>query len=125
MIRLLALLFITWRVWLFTFLFLGIVFTPLKFHFLGGGLEHYVVYPWFWGWSNFDGEHYLAIAQHGYGNGEQAFFPLYPSLIKISTWLWTQSVYHLQITGLVISNVSFFVGLIGLWKLIRLDFKEN
>lgn len=125
MIKFLTLLFITWKAWLFTFLFLGIAFTPLKFHFLGGGLEHYVVSPWFWSWSNFDGEHYLAIAQHGYGNGEQAFFPLYPMLMKVLVWPWKESVFHLQIAGLIISNTSFFVGLIGLWKLIGLDYKKS
>lgn len=125
MVKFLTLLFITWKAWLFTFLFLGIAFTPLRFNFLGGGLEHYVVSPWFWSWSNFDGEHYLAIAQHGYGNGEQAFFPLYTILMKILVWPWKESIFHLQIAGLIISNISFFVGLIGLWKLVRLDYKKN
>lgn len=40
-----------------------------------------------WSWANFDGEHYLNIAQHGYqtirGQSEYAFFPLYPLLINL------------------------------------------
>lgn len=40
-----------------------------------------------WSWANFDGEHYLSIAQHGYqtirGQSEYAFFPLYPLLINL------------------------------------------
>lgn len=40
-----------------------------------------------WSWANFDGEHYLNIAQHGYqvirGQSEYAFFPLYPLLISL------------------------------------------
>ena len=39
-----------------------------------------------WAWANFDGEHYLGIAQHGYrviaGQSEYAFFPLLPLLIN-------------------------------------------
>lgn len=121
----LVLLFITWKAWVFAFLFFGVAITPLQFHFLGGGVEHYVVSPWFWGWGNFDGEHYLSIAHNGYGNGEQAFFPLYPLLMKVLIWPWKEDIYFLQAAGVVISNLSFLIGIFGLWKLIRLDFREN
>lgn len=116
---------VTWKIWLVVFLLLGVVFIPLRLDFLGGGVDHYSRYPWFWAWSNFDGEHYLAIAQHGYGEGEQAFFPLYSILMKFLVWPVRGDLYFLQIAGLVISYVSFFVGLLGLWKLIKLDFKQN
>lgn len=40
-----------------------------------------------WSWANFDGAHYLNIAQNGYqmilGQSEYAFFPLYPLLINL------------------------------------------
>lgn len=40
-----------------------------------------------WSWANFDGEHYLRIAQLGYqtvlGQSEYAFFPLFPLLINL------------------------------------------
>lgn len=39
-----------------------------------------------WSWANFDGAHYLNIAQNGYqtilGQSEYAFFPLFPLLIN-------------------------------------------
>jgi GT2 family glycosyltransferase len=42
-----------------------------------------------WSWANFDGEHYLGIAQHGYrviaGQSEYAFFPIFPLLINLLT----------------------------------------
>ena len=42
-----------------------------------------------WSWANFDGEHYLNIAKHGYqtigGQSEYAFFPLYPLLISLTS----------------------------------------
>ncbi|MCX6706189.1 MAG: hypothetical protein NTV24_03765, partial [Candidatus Woesebacteria bacterium] len=67
-----------------------------------------------WAWANFDGEHYLAIAKEGYHLAEQAFFPLYPLLIKFfggGAW-----------SGLFISNTAFFLALVGLYKLLRIDY---
>lgn len=117
--------FIAWKVWVFVFLLFAVYFVPQRLDFLGGGAEHYVRYPWFWAWGNFDGEHYLAIAQHGYGNGEQAFFPLYPLLMRFLVWPFRGDLYFLQASGLIISNIVFLIGLVGLWKLIKLDFKNN
>lgn len=99
------------------FLFLAIKFLPLQPHFLGGGMANYLKAPWLWAWANFDGEHYLAIAQSGYGFAEEAFFPLYPFLIRIlGETVWG---------GLVISNLAFLTALFGLYRLVKLDFKEN
>ncbi|MBI4089670.1 MAG: glycosyltransferase family 39 protein, partial [Candidatus Levybacteria bacterium] len=124
-IKFLITLFIVWKIWVIVFLLFAVVFIPLRLHFLGGGLEHYLRLPWFWAWGNFDGEHYLAIAQHGYGNGEQAFFPLYPVLMRLLVWPFRGDVYFLQAAGLFISNFAFFLTLLGLWKLVRLDFKKS
>ena len=118
-------LFVTWKVWTIVFLLFAFYFLPQRFDFLGGGLEHYFRVPWFWAWANFDGEHYLSIAQSGYGNGEHAFFPLYPLLMRFLVWPFRGDLYFLQFAGILISNVSFLIGLFGLWKLVRLDVKEN
>lgn len=117
--------FLAWKIWTIVFLFFGVTFISLRLHFLGGGLEHYLALPWFWAWANFDGEHYLAIAQHGYGNGEQAFFPLYPILMRLLAWPVRGDLFFLQVSGLLISHIAFFLGLLGLWKLVRFDFKED
>ena len=117
--------FLTWKIWTIVFLFFAFYFVPQRFDFLGGGVEHYLRYPWFWAWANFDGEHYLSIAQSGYGRGEQAFFPLYPLLMRFLVWPFRGDLYFLQSAGLLISNLSFLLGLLGLWKLIKLDFKET
>lgn len=109
--------FLSWRIITIIFLFFGLYFLPQSQNFLGGGMANYLKNPFLWAWANFDGEHYLSIAQNGYGNGEQAFFPLYPLLIKIlggSVW-----------AGLIISNMSFLVALYGFYKLIRIDFSEK
>lgn len=63
--------------------------------------------------SNFDGAHYLLIAKGGYGQFQQAFFPLYPLLINIFSKLFS----NLLITGLLISWVTLFFGLIFFKKL--------
>ena len=117
--------FIFWRVFLFILLFISIKVLPLQHILIGGGLENYVRAPWFWAWANFDGEHYLAIAQSGYGNGEQPFFPLYPFLIRIVGGFFGGSLVNYNWAGLLISNISFLVAMLGFYKLIRLDFPEK
>jgi hypothetical protein len=114
--------FVTWRAVLYVFLFFAIRFLPLQKNFLGGGMANYLSAPWFWAWSNFDGEHYLAIAQHGYGFAEQAFFPLYPLLIRI---FGGKTLLNLNIAGFLISNSAFLLALVGFYKLVCLDFSEK
>ncbi len=58
--------------------------------------------------ANFDGVHYLRIAKDGYGYAQQAFFPLYPSLINLTGSL-VQKNY--LIAGLLISYTAFLAGL--------------
>lgn len=72
---------------------------------------------WFWG--GFDGVHYLNIAEKGYEYGlTQAFFPLYPLLIR-----WLNVFDNRLITGLIITHLSFAGFLYFFVKLGRLDFK--
>src|SRR4030042_2473530 len=66
-------------------------------------LPHWIVSK-----ANFDGIFYLRIAQNGYSQFEQAFFPLYPFLIKSLSPIFAN---NLLITGLIISNACFVVGL--------------
>jgi len=72
---------------------------------------------WVWGFGNFDGVHYLRIAQNGYfAEYTQAFLPLYPIIIRILNFfpkgnldlnLYTDPSYFY--TGLILS-VLFFIG---------------
>lgn len=117
---------LAWRIWTLVFLFFAAALIPLHSQFLGGELKDQLAQPWFWAWSNFDGENYLSIAQRGYFNlGEQAFFPLYPLLMRFVVWPLRDNMVALGVSGLVISHASFFLGLLGLWKLVRIDFKES
>lgn len=109
--------FLSWRILLFVILFFAVKFVPLQQNFLGGGMQSYLRSPWLWAWANFDGEHYLSIAKDGYHLAEQAFFPLYPLLIKLlGGGVWS---------GLIISNTSFFLALVGLFKLLRIDYSDK
>ena len=124
-------LFIGWRILLFIYLFLAIGILPLRLNFLGGGLENYLKNPLIWSWLNFDGEHYLSIAQRGYQDLEYFFFPTYPILLRTITEIFVLpfqteiSTINYVLSGLFISNLAFLIGLIGLVKLIKFDYEED
>lgn len=63
--------------------------------------------------ANFDGIHYLLIARNGYSQFEQAFFPLFPLLIKYLTPVFFNNG---LIAGLFLSNFSFLLGLFVIYK---------
>ena len=75
------------------------------------GLPHFV-----WSFGNFDGVHYLGIAKNAYADQyTQVFFPLYPALIKLVSYL---TLGNLLISALLISNVASLFALIIFYKLI-------
>jgi len=118
--------FLIWRIVLFVIAFISSKYIPLQKILLGGGLENYLKHPLFWGWANFDGEHYIAIAQNGfYGLAEQAFFPLYIILIRFISGLFNGSIGRFNLSGLLISNISFLIGLVGFYKLLRIDYESK
>ena len=69
---------------------------------------------WISAMANFDGIHYLQIAKNGYSQWEQAFFPLFPLLIRIISFI----IPNFLVAALVISSVSFAVGLFFFNKLL-------
>ncbi|MBV8530654.1 MAG: hypothetical protein JO104_05000 [Candidatus Eremiobacteraeota bacterium] len=69
-------------------------------------------------WGRWDAVHYLDIATRGYQGTDMAFFPLYPLLIRI---VGSLAGNHL-IGGLLISNASFFFGLLYLYKLLEHEY---
>ena len=80
---------------------------------------------WIWGFGNFDGVHYLRLAQNGYtAEYSQAFFPLYPLIIRLfnilpkgnlDLSLYTDPSYFY--VGIILSNVLFVFALYFLYKL--------
>jgi Gpi18-like mannosyltransferase len=72
-----------------------------------------------WNRANFDGDHYLKIARNGYGLYQQAFFPLYPKLIRLAgQFLGGRDL----IGALLISNLSFLLGMFVFYKLVQFDY---
>jgi hypothetical protein len=72
-------------------------------------------------WGRWDAVHYLDIATKGYQGTDMAFFPLFPTLIRIvGSFVGS----HL-IAGLLISNVSFFFGLLYLYKLLEHEYDRS
>ncbi len=77
---------------------------------------------WLWYWGNFDGVHYLNIAKVGYEYGlTQAFFPVYPLLIRFFSYFWGQPL----VTALVISHLCFIGFIYFFIKLGRYDFSRS
>jgi len=116
-------LFLLWRGFDFFIIMLAAKLIPyLGFFPYGEILPGYHLPEWVSKLANFDGVHYLLIAQQGYMQYEQAYFPLYPLLINILNPLFLKNT---LLTSLVISNVSFLIGLIILSRVLSDYLKKN
>lgn len=110
--------FFSWRILLFILAYFspkvitvfGAKFPYYHERLIQSGLPHFL-----WSFGNFDGVHYLGIASNFYDfQYTQAFFPLYPLLIRFLSPVFMG---NLLITGLVISNTFFLLGLVVFYKL--------
>lgn len=111
-----------WRVAITLAALAGVQFLPFKpsFPYRDVLLEPYGN-PLLYSWANFDGVHYLHIAQSGYfADFTQAFFPIYPFLIKYFGYIIPS---HLLV-GLLISHLSLALSLWFLYRLLRLDYSD-
>ena len=75
-----------------------------------------------------DTYHYFYIAQHWYDSNPAddqynfiVFFPLYPLLIKLITFNYN----YVNLSALIVSNVSSVIALFYLFKLTKLDFDDG
>ena len=113
--------FILWQVLIAGIIFLGQRYIPSSLSYLYTE-KRVVNLPLLWSRANFDGIHYLDIARKGYGIYQQAFFPLYPRLINLLTPVFDRRD---LVAGWFISLVNFFLGLVLLVKLVKLDYEEK
>lgn len=123
---LLILLTSLWRIGLFvTAAIAPRVLSPFKESFPYSELLVATGLPWWlWSWGNFDGVHYIGIAQTQYGAYfTQAFFPLYPLLMAITGNVlfflhdpWSRFV----VAGIFISSVSL-IGVLWLFGKLTKD----
>jgi hypothetical protein len=113
------LLFIIWRVVDFFVIYFSQKIIPyLGFFPYANQLPLYHLPNWLSALANFDGLHYLTIAKNGYQQFEQAFFPFYPVLIKLFSPIFAD---NRLLSGIIISNLSFLIGLIIFYKYLYLS----
>ncbi|MEK7090953.1 MAG: mannosyltransferase family protein [Patescibacteria group bacterium] len=96
---------------------------PLRETYLGSGTQGYMEKPWFYSRENFDGMHYTYIARRGYGYSQQAFFPLYPAIMRRIMTL--PILNNAVLAGILVSVVSFLAGLYLFTKLALLDYSPT
>lgn len=117
---------VIWKVILFLAAIAAYELIPLySRHLLGGGINLYLTKYYVFPWANFDGEHFIALAQFGYQEYTQAFFPLYPWIMSISNYIPGDRLTLLAESGLILSSISFFAAVLFFYKLLRLDYTAN
>lgn len=117
--------FLVWRIGLFIVAFLSVLLLPQfgsRFPYWDTTLVTTNLPTWIWGFGNFDGVHYLRLVIYGYEGSQfsQAFFPLYPLLIKLLT---IKDQYF--VTAELISNIFFLIGIFIFYRLLKFDFNEK
>lgn len=123
-------LFVIWRLILFAVAFISPFIIPtfgdrFPYHekLINSKLPHFI-----WSFGNFDGVHYLGIADERYTNDfTQAFFPLYPILTRFSSELIFGNVRftNLIISAILISNVAFLFAIFIFYKLVKGKYNEK
>lgn len=130
--------FTLWRVALFVVAFIStFLITKFggRFPYADRVLEITKLPSWIWGFGNFDGVHYLRIAQNGYtADYSQAFFPLFPSLINIVSNLFPK-IANLDMAlytdpaffyaGILVSNAFLLLALYFYYQVIKIEFNEK
>lgn len=73
--------------------------------------------------KNWDGQHYTYLAQFWYSPNQanNAFFPLYPAVVKILNYL----LQNIIISGLIISNIFSLIGIIYFFKITKKLFSSS
>ncbi len=120
-------LFCGWRAILFLIGIIAPLFLPYKpsFPYFDELLPIYHLPQWIYSWANFDGVHYLTIADKGYiGTGSiQAFFPLFPFVILHGIKLLLGGHFNGLFWGLLVSNLAT-LGLLIIWFAFVKKFKN-
>ncbi len=115
--------FLFWRVLLILAIIPAMFFVPLRDGYTNLSKTTGLIYNLYNTWSNFDGAHYLQLARVGYDKPTThliyAFLPVYPWLIRQFSFLGTLG------SALTISHISFFLSLLLLYKLLRLDWSKK
>lgn len=116
--------FVAWKLVIYFFSLIAISLMPIdkeSLSFIGTKIFPKANY-FDWIWANYDGNHYLTIAESGYNRFNAAFFPFLPLLINL-----TQKIFNSDFlkTGIFVCNLSFFAALFVIYKIVLLDFKPS
>jgi hypothetical protein len=123
MIKKILSVFVVWRVLILMLALAGIYLLPLRKTFTAYSQEFGRNFPYFvWIWGNFDGYHYMKVAQQGYNPARLPFFPFYPLSVR-----FMHLVFHFPflISGLIVSHITFIISLIVLYQLLKIDKRQN
>lgn len=122
-IKKILILFFVWRMTLFVIAFLSTILISkfgARFPYSNELLASTKLPDWIWGFGNFDGVHYLTIANSGYmAQYTQVFFPLYPMFLGMLNFIGSFQA------GLMVSNLLFLVSLFLYFKLLIVDYSQN
>jgi len=117
--------FLSWRIIIFLLAIPAFFFLPLHSGFTSLSSSNYF-HNFFSMWANFNGANFLTMAAHGntipgYLGVFYSFAPVFPWLINTLNLV----VHNYLASGLIISNLAFFLALYFLYQLFRLDYKEE
>lgn len=120
--------FVVWKAVIFLAIIIGFGLFPmvsqnLKYTYVFSlGKQDTLWNSLFFSGVNFDGQHYLYIAQRGYVE-EGRFMPVFPFLIYMISL--GQNVVWAAISSVTLVNVIFFVDLVLLFKILKSQFSEK
>jgi len=131
LIKLPLLIIIVWRLWLFIVAFFAIHAISRfgnSFPYVNTVLEPTGFPSWVWGFGNFDGVHYLRLAQNGYADAYyQAFFPFFPLVVRFFNVFSRNVLLDTRVfvdpsffyTGMILANLFIFFSLLVLRKMVE------
>jgi hypothetical protein len=107
--------------WAFPLIVFAITWLLILAAWYGSDVIYRQGHPWTWHFLFKDAGFYLAIAEHGYpvhlrfpAAGRAAFFPLFPLLIRLTSYLTGGSC---LIAGLIVSVLAGAASAVGVWAL--------
>ena len=112
-IKSVVLLVLLWRILTFLIAAVGYFLLPEQYAPLSSLNKFWQNNFLFWSWANFDGEHYLKIAQTGYGYNRGLplfpFFPLYPLLLRVFSFLCLNDLFSIgQVIVLIFLPLTIY-----------------
>lgn len=119
--------FISWKILVLIGAYLATFLAPISYNFTTASSFGLKLPYYLWIWANFDGGHYLRIANEGYRHLLYPFFPLYPLSIHILDEILKALSIHLPLlaSGFLVSNIAFFLALLVMIRMLILDREKN